>query len=821
MKKLLLAVVAIAALAISCSTPAPVKNEMRAPSYPLITIDPYTSAWSPADNLYDHQVTHWTGKKFPFLGTLRVDGQVYRFMGEEENIMAAIAPVASQEPWIASYTFDKPSKKWTDANFNDKGWKQAPAPFGTRQDYDVNTRWYSKDIWVRRTVEFTPEQVAGNNLFILYSHDDIFELYINGEQLIATEYTWKENVYKQIPAEIIAKANGKLTIAAHCHNRTGGALVDFGVYAQPSNAVVMAQTAQQTSADVQATRTIYTFTCGGVDLTLTFAAPMFLEDPELVARPVNYVTYAVKSNDGAEHDVEVYFEADTHWAQNTPAQKSTSSVEADEQFNYVKTGTDSQKILAKKGDDLRIDWGYFYMAADKSHTNAVGNALNLRKAFAEAGEVASTNDGNQIALCANIGKVGATEVSNYIMVGYDDIYSIQYFGENIRPYWNRKGDSSIQKQFALAAAEYAKLMKRCEKFDAQLMHDATISGGKEYAELLALAYRQAIAAHKLIETPNGELAWLSKENYSNGSIGTVDVTYPSAPMFLYYNPEFAKALINFIFYYSESGKWTKPFAAHDVGTYPLANGQTYGGDMPVEECGNMLILTGAICKMEGNADYALKHWDALTLWTDYLVEHGGDPANQLCTDDFAGHWARNANLAVKAIVGVAAYADLADMAGKKDVAEKYNATAKEMAAKWKEMAQEGDHYRLTFDTGKDTWSQKYNLVWDKMLGYNVFDPSIALDEIAYYLTKQNVYGLPLDCRQGYSKSDWVVWSATMSPDKATFEEFIKPLHKFYNETVSRAPMSDWYRTDAPSHVGFQARSVVGGYWIKMLADELK
>ena len=821
MRKLFLAVVAFAAMAVSCSTPAPVKNELRAPSYPLITIDPYTSAWSPADNLYDHQVTHWTGKKFPFLGTLRVDGQVYRFMGEEENVMTALAPVASQEAWTASYTLDKPAKKWAEADFNDKAWKQAPAPFGTKQYYDVNTEWGSSDIWVRRTVEFNPEEVKGNNLFILYSHDDIFQLYVNGEELIATDYSWKENVYKQIPAEMVAKANGKLTIAAHCHNRTGGALVDFGVYSQPSNAVVMNQTAVQTSADVQATRTIYTFTCGGVDLTLTFAAPMFLEEPELVARPVNYVTYAVKSNDGAEHDVEVYFEADTHWAQNTPAQKSTSSVEADEKFNYVKTGTVAQKILAKKGDDLRIDWGYFYMAADKNHTNAVGNALNLRKSFVEGGEVASTNDGNQIALSAKIGKVGAAEVSNYIMLGYDDIYSIQYFGENIRPYWNRNGDSSIQQQFALAAAEYASLMKRCVKFDAKLMHDATISGGKEYAELLALAYRQAIAAHKLIETPNGELAWLSKENYSNGSIGTVDVTYPSAPMFLYYNPEFAKALINFIFYYSESGKWTKPFAAHDIGTYPLANGQTYGGDMPVEECGNMLILTGAICQAEGKADYALKHWDALTLWTDYLVENGGDPANQLCTDDFAGHWARNSNLAVKAIVGVAAYADLAKMAGKNDVAEKYNAIAKEMAAAWKEMAQEGDHYRLTFDTGKDTWSQKYNLVWDNLLGYNVFDPSIALDEVAYYLTKQNVYGLPLDCRKTYSKSDWVVWSATMSPDKATFEEFIKPLHKFYNETKGRAPMSDWYSTDSPTHVSFQARSVVGGYWIKMLADEMK
>ena len=197
------------------------------------------------------------------------------------------------------------------------------------------------------------------------------------------------------------------------------------------------------------------------------------------------------------------------------------------------------------------------------------------------------------------------------------------------------------------------------------METATQSGGKEYAELCALAYRQAISAHKLVEAPNGDLLFLSKENFSNGSIGTVDITYPSAPLFLYYNVELVKGLMNQIFYYSESGKWTKPFAAHDVGTYPHANGQTYGGDMPIEESGNMLITTAAVAEVEGNAKYAEKHWDVLTTWADYLVEYGLDPEHQLCTDDFAGHFAHNVNLSVKAISGIASYGRLADMLGKR------------------------------------------------------------------------------------------------------------------------------------------------------------
>ena len=352
------------------------------------------------------------------------------------------------------------------------------------------------------------------------------------------------------------------------------------------------------------------------------------------------------------------------------------------------------------------------------------------------------------------------------------------------------------------------------------MEEAAAVGGRRYAELCALAYRQSIAAHKLVKAPNGDLLWLSKENDSNGSIGTVDITYPSSPLFLYYNTELAKGLMNHIYYYSESGRWTKPFPSHDVGTYPQANGQTYGGDMPVEEAGNMLALTAAVCTMEGSAAYAEKHWDVLTTWTDYLVEKGLDPENQLCTDDFAGHFAHNANLSIKAIVGIACYGRMAEMLGRHDVAGKYTAKARELAKEWVKMADDGDHYRLTFDK-PGTWSQKYNLVWDKLLKLNVFPKEVAPKELAYYLTKQNRYGLPLDNRETYTKADWIVWTATMADDRATFERFIDPMYDFMNQTVDRVPMSDWFFTDKPNRRGFMARAVVGGYWIKMLEPKIK
>jgi hypothetical protein len=197
------------------------------------------------------------------------------------------------------------------------------------------------------------------------------------------------------------------------------------------------------------------------------------------------------------------------------------------------------------------------------------------------------------------------------------------------------------------------------------------------------------------------------------------------------------------------------------------------------------------------------------------MENGLDPENQLCTDDFAGHFAHNANLSVKAIMGIASYGYVAEMLGKTEIAEKYTSEAKSMAQEWMKMADDGDHYRLTFDK-PDTWSQKYNLVWDKILNLNIFPESVAQKEVAYYLTKQNIYGLPLDNRATYTKSDWIVWSATLADDMETFQKIIDPLHLYVTETPNRVPMSDWYDTHSAVKQNFQARSVVGAYFIKLL-----
>ncbi len=797
-----------------------IPSELRAPAYPLVTIDPYTSGWSFSDNLYDGSVKHWTGKDFPLIGVAKVDGQTYRFMGTEELELRTVVHNSEQGAWTGAYTMKEPSGDWFKPAFNDASWKKGEAAFGTKENESTaKTQWGEKYIWVRRVVNIE-EDLQGKNVFLDYSHDDDAIIYINGIKVVDTGNACKKHALAKLSPEVIASLKkGENLIAAYCYNRVGNALLDFGMVAEVDNTKAFPQTAQQKLADVQATQTYYVFSCGPVDLKLTFTAPLFLDNLELISRPVNYITYEVLSNDKNAHEVELYFEASPNWAIDIPYQETNSETFVDGDLQFLKTGSRTQQILGKRGDDVRIDWGYFYMAAGKENTQcATGDGLELRNSFTAGKLQAAKTDGyDKLALQCSLGST--KKASGHILIGYDDLYSIQYFGDNLRPYWNRDGNETILSQFKKAESEYKSLMKKCDAFDESLMKEATRVGGRKYAELCALAYRQAIAAHKLVQAPNGDLVFLSKENFSNGSIGTVDLTYPGAPLLLYYNPELVKATMNHIFYYSESGKWAKPFAAHDIGTYPLANGQTYGGDMPIEESGNMLVLMSAIAKMEGNADYAAKHWETLTIWTDYLVEKGLDPENQLCTDDFAGHFAHNANLSIKAIMGIASYGYLAELQGKTDIAQKYTQKAKEMAAEWMKMADDGDHYRLTFDK-PGTWSQKYNLVWNKLLKMGIFPDEVAEKEIAFYLNKQNKYGLPLDNRETYTKTDWIMWTATMAADKATFEKFIDPVYLFMNETITRVPMSDWVFTDQPTQRGFQARSVVGGYFIKMLEDKL-
>lgn len=602
---------------------------------------------------------------------------------------------------------------------------------------------------------------------------------------------------------------------------------------------------EQVSVEVKPLTTEYVFENSVLRLNLSFMTPLLADDLKMLSRPISYISYKAEAKDGRAHNITVYIDVSCEMCVNTPDREVTFG-----KTDYSITASSGKKrMLKQSGDDHRIEWGTLHLIAPGHDTYVIKDSAKRTKirngrTYPEntymnicEDDVSAVCDGWPALVAEK--KVNGTCAEGVIAVGYDDIKSIQYFGENIEAYWRKDGETfaDIAKD---AIDNYDSIKARAEKFENDLM-DRAVAISDKYAQIVALAYRQAVAAHKLTYH-DGEVQFFSKENYSNGCIGTVDVTYPSIPLFLIYNPVLVEGMLNPIFKLCDYGMWKYEFAPHDVGQYPLANMQVYGiGDkyvkrfldrklylegetlescellkqMPVEECGNMLLCVAAVCAAKKDDSYAKAHYDILTQWADYLVKSGYDPENQLCTDDFAGHLAHNCNLSVKAIEALAAWAQLIDRMGESEKAKYYRAKAEEFARDWERNAFDGDHYKLAFDK-EGTWSLKYNMVWDVLLGLNVFDKKVIDTEIKYYLTKVNEYGIPLDVRSDYTKSDWQMWTTVLSDNKEYLDAVVDAMYNMLENTRDRVPFTDWYYTSTPYMSGFQNRTVQGGLFINLL-----
>ncbi|MGA2497780.1 MAG: DUF4965 domain-containing protein [Tepidisphaeraceae bacterium] len=658
---------------------------LRAPAVPLVAVDPYFSIWSPADKLTDAATVHWTGAPNRLTSLVRIDGKVFRIMGNE-------------------------------------------------------------------------------------------------------------------PKDLPALEQRKLSILP--------------------------------------TTVTYTFEGEGVRVELSFMTPLLPEELMIFSRPVTYLTWQTAAIDGKEHDVQIYYDNTAELVvNNAKSEKVTWSAEKFGDISALKVGSVDQPVLRLKGDGVRINWGYQYVAVSASQNGklVIAAADATRDGWDKdvAGVPASpTSAANApvLSVTFKLGKVGQQPMSRFLMLAYDDIYSAQFFKKELKAYWKKDG-AEIGDLLKKSAAEYAALRPRCDKFDTELMADVEKAGGPKYAWICALVYRQSCAASKVVVDGNGQPLYFCKENTSNGCMGTVDVFYPQAPLPLLISPSLSKAMLIPVLEYASTPAWKWPNAPHDVGTWPQANGQVYGGTksnggMPVEETGNMLLLVAAVAQVEGNADFASKYWPVLTTWAKYLEQFGRDPENQLCTDDFAGHLAHNANLAGKAICALASYGKMAGMRGDKETADKYTRMAKEFALGWIKQGDDGDHFRLAFDR-PNSWSSKYNLVWDKILDTNVFPEDAIKKEMAFYRKNIDKYGLPLDGRMQnapgrkahWSKTDWAFWTACLTNNQEDFDAITAPIYTFFNEAQRRVGLTDLYFTDRPDTALMHSRPVIGGIFVKMLYNK--
>lgn len=570
-----------------------------------------------------------------------------------------------------------------------------------------------------------------------------------------------------------------------------------------------------TELRVSATQTALISEFRGVQLETRFITPALPDDLDVLSMPVTLITFRASMLDGAKHDVSIQLHLSDRFCYDGEIRPAmTSAAMTLDGRSAAWCGQSTQKPLCHSGDHVTIDWGYLYLTGD-GETQPVGDGLQMTAKL--------------------------TDDTVRAVIAYDDIASINYFGDLCKA-WYRRNGLQITDAIHYAFEHFNELLNRCDRLDAEIERDSLAAGGEDYAILTAASWRQVMAAHKLIATPEGEMAYLSKENDSNGCIGTVDISYPSAPIFLKYCPQLVNALCRGVLKFAEMPVWEEDYAPHDIGRYPYATGQVYAAcdrsvfrqnaavhppyylypagtnaynphdQMPVEECGNMLIMLYAALRATGDASLIQAHRATLAKWAKYLCEYGEDPGEQLCTDDFAGHLAHNVNLAAKALVGVACYARLVATLGE-DASAWERETAR-LRDSFLARAQKPGGGPLTFDGVG--WSMKYNLVWDEILGLDLLPREYYAEEVGSYAARMNRYGLPLDSRKTYTKSDWELWVATMAQSKEEFCRFIAPVAAYLRETPSRVPFSDWYDTVTGKYEHFIARAVQGGLYMPML-----
>lgn len=598
---------------------------------------------------------------------------------------------------------------------------------------------------------------------------------------------------------------------------------------------------EQTSLEVHAFSTDYTFRGDGFALKVRFLSPLLPGDLDVLSCPVCYTDYEVTEGEIPE-DFSVALALDEEFCYNGERAWVVGGVIPKKGYEAAYFTRGRNLVLSDTSDMCSPDWGDIYLAAKESWLVSEAG-LNLY--LAEGKREYIRKDCERLFLLAV-----NTEKQGSFMTAFDDKVSIFYFGEWLKGYFFR-GGKTILDALDFSLNEHDRIVSDCEAFDVQLKADCE-KVGKDYYTIACASLRQSVAAHKLVETKDGKLLFLSKENNSNGCIGTADVSYPSIPLYLLYDPELVQGMLRGIYDFARMPVWNFDFAPHDIGTYPWCSGQVYGTacredkyccgmfstgasprtnqmlyirpaesevydkncQMPVEECGNMIIMQAAAIVAGADKSLAREQFDLLAKWVKYLEEYGLSPENQLCTDDFAGHLAGNVNLTIKALVGIEAFSLICRALGKEELAEEYENKARTFADAFR--VKVGPHILPLSYGGTDTFSIKYNILFDKLFGFSLIGQEVCEAETAYYIQKSNRFGVPLDTREDYTKADWILWAAALTDDREKCEALYSPVVDYLAQTPSRVPFGDWYDSTRGDIVHFINRSVVGGCFAPLL-----
>ncbi|KAE8150486.1 hypothetical protein BDV25DRAFT_110928 [Aspergillus avenaceus] len=598
-------------------------------------------------------------------------------------------------------------------------------------------------------------------------------------------------------------------------------------------------TVEQVAYEYTSTHSIFRMRVGSmVEMNVTFLSPVTPHDLRRQSLVFSYLDVEVASLDGRPHNVQLYADITAEWVsgdRNAIAQWDYGVTKGD--VAYHKIYRQTQLLFSEDGD--QAEWGEWYWGTDneKGLTYQAGADVDVRGAFTKNGTLANSKDDNYRAISSkwpvfgfarDLGSVSST-ANVLFSVGLAQDSAIQYTGKvsgtTAEPSLWKSYFSSGTDALDFFHHDHDVSSRLSRELDRQIEKDSIAAGGQDYMTITTLTVRQAFGAVQLCGTSEDPYIFM-KEISSNGNMNTVDVIFPAHPIFLYTNPEFLKLLLKPIFEIQENGKYPNSYAIHDIGAhYPNATGHPDGKDeaMPLEECGNMVIMALAYAMHAKDDAYLSQHYGILSKWTTYLVQDAIYPAHQISTDDFAGPLANQTNLALKGIIGIEAMAAIDSRTGHEQSASNNSRIAHDYINRWQTLgvAQNARPPHTTLSYGSnDSHGLLYNLYADRELRLNLVPDSVYDMQSTFYPTVKAKYGVPLDTRHQYTKTDWELFAAAVA-STSTREMFHSLIVTWINETPTNRAFTDLYETvsgNYPSGITFIARPVMGGAFALMILD---
>ncbi|CCM03143.1 uncharacterized protein FIBRA_05265 [Fibroporia radiculosa] len=618
--------------------------------------------------------------------------------------------------------------------------------------------------------------------------------------------------------------------------------VSYNFLGDPGVPNTNAQKAVQTSSVFTSTQSIFTLTAGPVDLTATFLSPVEPSNLLNQSLPFSYLALTATPNDGASHSVQVYTDISAEWVSGSDSLTVNWTTTVGDVITH-QVQLENQALFGEVNDQIQQGPGYHSTRMTPGTTFQTGQDIVVRAQFINHSTLLDTQDTNfrdvsddwpVFALAHDLGTISGPSEPVVYSVGRARDPAIEYLIANDAVqyrssyFWSKypTADDAISEFLG----DYNNALARANAFDAQVSADAN-KISSTYAGLVALSVRQVFGAIEITvsKTSSGQfntsdIMTFLKEISSDGNVNTVDVIFPGWPLFIYTNPVIGRDLLLPLLNYQETGQYPNMWACHDMGSiYPQALGHNNGDDekMPIEESGNMLIMSLSYVQKSGDISYVSTYYNLLNQWTEYLVANTLIPGDQISTDDFAGPLANQTNLAIKGIIGIKAMSVMAEMVGDMATSANYSGIAASYVKQWQGYATSTDGLHLTLAYNNETtWGLSYNMYADKLLGTNLIPDSVYEmpnslppdpPETAWYPTVDEEYGVPLDTRHLYTKSDWQSWTAAFMTNTTVRDMFVDAVQKYAADGESSQPLGDWYWANDGEVEGFRARPVVGGH----------